>query len=260
MKRRLNYTGRIKIQRKRIGIIFNKQNGRIASFVLKKLDLEGLNLPANARVFVEAYYRTELRRFDCGSVGALSLPKGDLSNMAYTENIKFRIIIADPNNWKILAHADKIAPEPSQKQSILPVDFSRNLGNLVWMIEYEGENGGPILYINSRIPDKQNMAKRNPEFFVYVYPSAIKEILTHMVFIDGVDSVSDPVSDWHKDWLTFSNILNIEPPDVLDPSNDDFDKERAIEWINDVIDGFCKKYESNFDEFIKMLTQMEETT
>lgn len=259
MKRRFNYTGRIRIPRKRIEIIFNRQNGKITSFVLNKLDLQEFNLPPDSKIYVEAYYRTELKRFEYGVVRDIKPGQtGDLGDMAYTENLKFRIIIANPSNWKILAHADRIAPEPAETKSILPVEFC-DLGNLVWRIEYEGDDGGPILCINSKIPDVENMAKRDSGFFMHVYPSAIREILTHMVFVEGVDSVTDPSSDWHKNWLTFSRMPGADPPEVLDPKNQDFEKEKALEWIDDIVENFCNKYASRFSEFVKLFTQTEET-
>jgi hypothetical protein len=53
-----------------------------------------------------------------------------------------------------------------------------DLGNEIWRVEYEGEEGSPILIINKRIPNIQNIAKQDAQFLIYVYPQVIREVLT----------------------------------------------------------------------------------
>jgi len=258
MKRRFNYTGRQRIKRERISLSLIRENESITSFILNRLELDGLTLPEDARVYVEAYYRTELKRFDCGTVNDLKIPlTGDLRELAYLQNLKFRILVTDPANGKILAHADRFSPEaPAEKKSILPVEF-KDLGNEVWRVDYEGEGGAPILCINSRIPNVQNIAKTDSQFFIHVYPAVLREILTHMVFVEGVDSVSDPEADWHADWLKFSRDLGVNPPDSLDTGNDNFNKYAAAEWINNVVEASCNQYTDRFQEYIHKLEEVQ---
>ena len=254
MKRRLNYTGRKRIKRKNISISFVKQNGRVVSFNLNKLDIDNLGLPGDAKVYVEAYYKTELKRFDFGTVSTISCPSSlSLADLAYPENLKFRILIVNPSNNKILAHATAITPEEqAEKKSILPVEFI-DLGNEIWQINYEGEEGSPILSINKRIPNIENIAKQDPQFFIYVYPAVIREILTRMIFDYGVDSTDDPTTDWHRDWLQFSISLGCPPPEILDPSNEAFDRDVALKWIDDVVTAFTDTYSQRFQEYLRKL-------
>lgn len=256
MKRRFNYTGRKKIERKRISITLVRQNRVIVSFNLKKLNLDDLNLPDDAKVYVEAYYRTELKRFDFGTVGNIVHPPStDLTGLAYPENLKFRILIVDPSDRKILAHADGILPEESPlERAILPVEF-KDLGNEIWRIEYEGDEGAPILCINRKIPNVQNIAKQDPQFVIYVYPAVIREILTHMVFVDEVTSTTDPAIDWHAHWLKFCNKLGVTPPEVLNHNDDNFDAEDALRWIDDVVTAFSNKYADKFQKYIQQLLE-----
>lgn len=254
MKRRLNYTGRRKIKRKRVSMTLVRQKGDSISFNLKRLDIEDLGLPSNAKVYIEAYHRTELKRFDFGTVTAISRPSYlSLTDLAYPENLRFRILIVNPSNNRILAHATGITPEEQvEKKSILPVEFL-DLGNEIWRVDYEGEEGSPILSINKRIPNIENFAKHDPQFFIYVYPSVIREILTHMIFVDGIDSKDDPVIDWHNDWLKFSINLGCPPPETLDPSNEDFNKDEALKWINDVVTAFTDTYSGRFQEYLRKM-------
>ena len=71
----------------------------------------------------------------------------------------------------------------------------------------------------TKIPNIETIVKSDPQFIMYVYPAVIREVLTHMVFIDGVESPSDPSLEWHADWLDFSRrvLLREGPPEILDP-------------------------------------------
>jgi len=255
MKRKFNYTGRKKIKRKRISIALIRQNGTI-SFVLKKLNLDDLDLPSDARIYIEAYYRTELKRFDFGTVdNIIHPPSTSLMGLAYPENLKFRILIVDPSDRKILAHADRIVPEESPlERAILPVEF-KDLGNEIWRIEYEGDEGVPILCINRKIPNIQNIAKRDPQFLIYVYPAVIREILTHMVFVDEVISTTDPAIDWHAHWIEFCKSLGASPPEVLNHKDDNFDAGDALRWIDDVVTAFSNKYADKFQKYVQQLLE-----
>lgn len=257
MKQRINHTGRKRIRREWIYINFNRHKGSLVSFNLSRLDLPAqLNLPPDAEIFVEAGYRTELKRFRFGTVASFSPPPStDLTDMAHPENLRFRILVVNKINKKILALADRIAPEePSQQKSILPVEF-RDLDNRIWTIVYEGDEGGPILCINSKIPDIQNIALRDSRFFMQVYPCVIREILAYMVFVEGVDSVPDPSVDWHRDWLEFTKLMGIQPPPILKPDDNRFDKDGVLGWIDNVVEAFCNKYSHSFEEFIRKMEE-----
>jgi hypothetical protein len=257
MKRRLNYTDRKKIKRENVSINFIRQNGAVVAFAINKLDLSDLLLPPQAKVYVEAYYRTELKRFEFGTLGSISNPSPcDLRGMAYPENLKFRILVVDPSDGKLLAHAHRISPEePAEKKPILPVEFS-DLENEIWRVKYEGDRGSPILIINSRIPNIQNIAKRDAQFLIYVYPQVIREVLTHMVFVDGVDSTTEPDTDWHGDWLKFVRLLGVEIPETLKKDDKNFRRgEDALRWINDSVSAFCNTHSNKFQDYIHKLEE-----
>jgi len=256
MKRRLNYTDRKRIKRENVSMNFIRQNGTIVAFAVNKIDLNDLNLPPEARVYVEANYRTELRRFDFGTAGSVSNSSPcDLRGMAYPENLKFRILVVDTSDGKLLAHADRISPEePAEKKPILPVEFS-DLGNEIWRVKHEGDEGSPILVINSKIPNIQNIARQDAQFLIYVYPQVIREILNHMVLVDGVDSTTEPSTDWHGDWIEFVRQLGVDFPDTLNKNDGNFSEEEALRWIDHSVTAFCDSYSSKFEEYIHKLEE-----
>jgi len=262
MKRRFNYTGRSRILREKVSIILNKDGESARSFTAT-IDLNDMNLPLGAKVYIEAYHRTVVRRFEFGTVGNISLPPStSLSGLAYAENLKFRILVVDESSDRhglILAHADRFRPlSEVDRKPILPVDF-RDLDQQVWWVDFAGDEGSPVLIINERIPNIQNIAKSDPQFIIYVYPAVIREILIHMIFIEGVESPADPAIDWHRDWLDFSRKILPDggPPEILDPRNDNFDKEAAKNWINKVVEEFCSS-RNEWREYINQLVGGEE--
>ncbi|MBU0596635.1 hypothetical protein KKA94_00540, partial [Patescibacteria group bacterium] len=68
MKRRFNYTGRGRIPQEKISIILNKKENSVSSFTAT-IDLSGMGLPPEAKIYIETYHRTEYKSFDFGTVG-----------------------------------------------------------------------------------------------------------------------------------------------------------------------------------------------
>jgi len=246
MKRRLNFTGRKRIPREDISIVLTKDAQGNAKSFNAKIDLDSLNLPPDMAVYIEAYRRYELKRFAFGTVGNIQNPPDTLlSDLSNTENLKFRVLVVDKSvNGKILAHADRITtPSDLDKRGILPVEF-RDLGQQVWCVEFKGEGDAPVLVINKKIPNIQNIAKSDPQFIMNVYPSAFREVLIHMIFIDGEDNVNEPETEWHRDWLDFSRTLLAEgfPESYKLAKRDNPEiKNDWLDWVDAVVAEFCAK-------------------
>lgn len=255
MKRRFNYTGRRKIPLENITITLNREKGRIKSFSAT-IDLSNMNLPADAKVYIEAYHRTEQKLFEYGIVGNPVAPRDtSLTELAYTENLRFRILVVNQLGL-IIAHADRITTvQETDKNPILPVEF-RDIGQQIWQVRFEGDEGSPLLIINNRIPNIENISRAAPQFIIFVYPAVFREVLTYMVFVEGVESPVDPPVEWHRDWLDFAKrILPAEElPENLNPQNgDSFDKEEVENWIERVVEEFCAS-RNEWIQYIEQLT------
>jgi len=258
LKRRFNYTGRKKIPREKISIILNKDGDLVRSFDAT-LYLNDMALPSDAKVYIDAYHKTESSRFDFGTIGNTIPPRDTKLGSPYVENLNFRILVVDESgqHGRILAHIDGIKPAAdTERKPILPVEFD-DLGQQVWHVEYTGDEGAPVLFLNETIPNIRNIAKANPQFIIYVYPAVIREVLSHMI-LEGVDSPSDPSIDWHGDWLLFARrILPGEgPPEVLDTKDGRFSLDDAKEWIDQVVEEFCAS-RKEWREYLKQLHGQE---
>lgn len=240
MKRRFNYTGREKLTKDAVKISINKANGKPKS-ITAKLNFNEIKYPGNTKIYLDAYHKTDRKRFDFGKISNTVIPEDlTVDELAYTDNLMFRLMLIDESGekGKIIAHADRIrADEEADKKPILPVRFD-DLGQQIWKLEFTGEEGGPILCINNKIPALENLVKSDSVFFMYVFPAAIREILTHMIFIDTVENPDEPSVTWHNDWLKFSKmILPHEPVPDLDPN--EITKDDMVNWIDQVVEEFC---------------------
>ena len=248
MKRRFNYTGREKLTRESIKISINKTNGKPKS-ITPKLDLNEIKYPGDTRIYLDAYHKTDRKRFDFGKLKQVIIPEDlTIDELAYTDHLTFRLMLIDESgeHGKIIAHADRIrADEEADKKPILPVRFD-DLGQQIWKLEFTGEEGGPILCINNKIPALENLVKSDPVFFMYVFPAAIKEILSHMIFIDKVENPEEPSITWHFDWLKFAKmIIPHEPVPNFDP--DEYEKDEIVSWIDQAVEEFCNSSRNEWE-------------
>ncbi|MBV8391062.1 MAG: hypothetical protein JO080_14750 [Mucilaginibacter sp.] len=236
MIRKFNYTGRVKIPEKFAKIkIFENGN---SSYFNAYLDIQNLNFPESAKVFVEPYFNANFLRFDYGTIGHLQPPaKTFLNDLPNIDQLRFRVKVIDASDelHKIIGIADNIYPEgllnDGNRKSILPVLFD-DIGNQIWKVDIR--NDGPVLIMNNEenYPGIRNHIKSNPYFLGLIYPIAIRFILDKIIQDDLFDS-----EEWSLHWLTFTReVLGVypTPSDANDPSIDT--------WVEDVVNSYCVKF------------------
>ena len=255
MRRRFNYTDRKRITLDRISIDISKKDNNTEYFTAN-IKLDDMALPDSAKVYVEAYHRTNLMRYGFGSVGVISSPEDtDLSQLANYENLRFRIIVVDESNERglLLASADKIRPTAAYlKRSILPVSFD-DLGRQVWKVDYSGDE--PLLLLNERIPNIHNVARTDPRFRLFVYPAVVREIFTYMFLIDKVNDIDEPEQEWHINWLRFAKrFITDDSFSQAELYDDEFNSDDVLNWIDKIVDGFCSSLRK---EWLKLLSLEE---
>src|SRR5262245_12916012 len=130
MIRRFNYTKRKKIPRQNIEIKLYCPAGRERTFDAN-IDLSDLDLPPDAFVFVEPYYKASYMRFVFGKAGKIEVPKKrELTDIDPGTVVFFRVKVTDSadQHGQLLAEADGIIGEDGgtpdkARQSILPVSY-----------------------------------------------------------------------------------------------------------------------------------------
>jgi hypothetical protein len=237
--RKLNFTDRIKVPRSAVSIALRRDATGLLVFD-PLLALTDIALPADARVFVEAFYRASYMRFDCGTVGRPAIPEmRRLTDIDSDNLVRFRVKVVGrslSDEHRVLAASPDITiaaagPGASGRISLLPVNF-RDLGEQIWRVEIETNQA--VLELNSRIASIEQMARTDMKFFALVYPAAVREILTHIVLVEqyGADEEAD---EWWSLWLRWAAAL------MPDPLPEDVDDRPA--WISSVVAAFCARYE-----------------
>ncbi|KQC06653.1 MAG: hypothetical protein APR54_01535 [Candidatus Cloacimonas sp. SDB] len=260
MKRHLNYTRRQRIPAKNIHITFHRENEVIKSFDAT-INLQGLKLPFDAKVFVEVYYRTDRKRFDFGTVSNIIQPEStNISELGNLDNLNFRIKVVDLSTkyGLILAEADGIKPhtekgDEKRIRSILSTEFNCDLGNQVWRMNYS--TSLPILELNKNIPNIRSLAKSNPLFFFFVYPQVIREVLTYMFLVEEFDP-EETTEEWQFNWFEFAKRIYLEDPPTRFNINDPDSRQEIVEWIEKVVDEFSSGEDKKWESFSKLVEEV----
>jgi hypothetical protein len=237
MLRKMNFTERAKIPRSAVRIALRRETDGVLAFD-PTLDLSGIAVASEARVYIEAHYRTSYMRFDCGTAGDLTMPENRrLAEIDSSNVVRFRVKIVDntTNERRIVAAADDItvsaeSNEDGARVSLLPVEF-RDLGDVPWDVQFEAS--GPVLELNNRIDGIERLARNDATFFALVYPAAVREILTRILIVDAYEA-TDESDEWWSLWMRWARDLT----DVALPEDPD---DRSA-WIGEVVAGFCGRH------------------
>lgn len=240
---RLNYTGRRKINREDIDLRLRPGTETTFDAGLK---LDRYNISeADAHVWIEAYHRTTLMRFDFGRVG-LIVPQTDrrLSLFPDPNAVLFRVKVTSEsgaNRGRLLAEADGIkGRRPDEKDDdripLLPIRQGI-LGAELWRVEYTGEGGSPELVINTATDDWKSLA-RDPKFHPVVAPAAMHLILTRLALVDRARNKEDD-GHWHNKWWRF--VVSLPGADRDFAIDDGTDAEEISGWIDDAVSAFAKE-------------------
>jgi hypothetical protein len=216
------------------------------------IDFDGLMLPANATLYVEAYRRAYFRRFPCGTISEPKFPRNRvLEGLDPDALVLFRVKVVDKKG-RLLAVADRIIPrraqeEQADRQCLLPVDFV-DLGQSIWRLDMEGDV--PILQLNKCIENIREIARSDTFFLTLVYPEVVRQVLYKIIVEeDHTDADADGEDEWISGWLRFATQMlgrkHLPPPGQSEPI-----KQEKLKWIDDVVNAFCSD-NSVLERFVK---------
>lgn len=245
MKRKFNYTGRKKINRSDIQITLSERDN--VKYFDASINFDRNELPDDARVYIEPYYKYSFMRFDFGTVGEQQKPeKRTLDEIHHTENIKFRVKVVDEStrNGRIIAHASDITPKSDDgnqnREPLFPINFT-NLDQEIWRVSFEDTK--PLLEINNNIDDHKNLIKSSRTIQALILPAALRIVLQEII---SDEEEYDGAGDlWQDKWVRFlKESLFVEG--LPDPETDSYQKE---EWIQNTVSKFCSRFHF-LDNFI----------
>ncbi|MGH2506020.1 MAG: hypothetical protein ACRDHZ_01145 [Ktedonobacteraceae bacterium] len=246
MRRRFNYTSRIRLLEKDITISLAEDSGRKRFYI--DIDLGKYALPNDAPIFIEAYDRYAIMHYSYGTVGTPSPPKPCfLDAFPDSDSFLFRIkIVSSSEHSKILALAKSIKPlrvdeEQAPSKSLLRTS-TRHLHGKVWQLEfYETEH--PVLYIDDSIDAGISLPRQDIFFQALVFPTIIESVLKWILrdreYVPTGDP--DPDDEWKEQWLEFAASI---PGSHPLPVDQEIDEGAINDWVEECARLFSENQKS----------------
>ena len=209
--------------------IKEEEQALMVGVILNDLDKQGF--PEDAQISLEALTRTNIERMALGVIGKYNSEEQfhplpfEASERA---QIKFRLKIFNPDNFRLLGYAEKLKEEKFT-QSLLNIDTSdKSVKNIYQIKDFDSDN--IVLHLNPNLDHCLEKLK-------YILAEmAFKEILYNL--LDSVDQ--DEIHD--SKWFILADGLCEYDEDA---------KEDHVEWINQVL---CK-----FSEEKKLIDSITKT-
>lgn len=235
MARSFNYTKRREIAKSSIRVSVSPTDPRhcfAAAF-----DLASYDFDSSAKVYVEAYRKNQLLRFDFGTVGKIAAPSST-SLAAFGDDmmgIRFRVKVVASNAEKTILGMSKSFraenDEGGAADCILPISRLPKENENVWEIDFEDD--GPTLAINANL-EKQVVQKSY--FLALVFPAVIREVLTYAF----IENDPDELGEWTEDWKRFA--LDLGADEFPSFSGDDREKDADLlrPWIDSAVQAFVR--------------------
>jgi hypothetical protein len=244
--RRINSTGRKKILREDARLFVRPDADGVLTLEAT-FDLTQYDLPADARVFVEAYRQTTSMRFEYGTTSTPRPSSGlacRLTEFSTRDGLLFRVKVTSSGERPglLLAEADQIRArdveeEPDQRIPLLPL-VPADLGQEVWRIDIT-EASGSQLQVNEKVGDWKAVAL-SPAFRSLIFPAALRQVLSYVVLIRETRNTENP-EDWRCRWLQFASSL----PGVADlPPADSDELDDWDQWIDSVVASFSRQHQT----------------
>ncbi|HIC46463.1 MAG TPA: hypothetical protein EYM37_00715 [Methylophaga aminisulfidivorans] len=235
MLRTFNYTGRHKILQNEVSFEVLEEKGQSSPCFNVNFEINQRDMPKDAKLYVEAWYKETRQRFDFGTLGHIIPPTDrQLNQLDLTGTANFRVLVVDESSEHALILASgegfRFDFNDEEKSSLLSVR-ALPLDNLCWKLDFD-DLDKPELIINNNIPNALEKMRSDPIFQALILPSAMSQILSKYLFSEDVDIDSDGFNKW----LGFSQ-------NFTDSSPIEMDIQEREKWLDDVIEQFAKRFE-----------------
>jgi hypothetical protein len=236
VKRRINSTGRRRIERRHVAIRLRRMPGHDRPRIEADFALDDLDLHPSAGIVIEAYAKDLAEQFAWGTV-ARPGPKASASlSELPPDRVSFRVKVIDPGSHRLLALARRLRPigendENGDRRELFRVR-AVPLGQELWRVVIE-EDGAPILELNADVPDVL-VRFREPSFRAAILPAAMRTVLLALRD-DEEDQDYDP-DLWSQRWFRFAgDLAGDERPGSDEP-------EQIRNWIDRACSRFAERF------------------
>ena len=235
MIRRFNFTERKRIEEERVQIeVVEPQGDGPASF-LATLNFDGMELPPDAPVTLEAYRGRAAIRFPWGTV-ATPRPRLDRRLVNMPSNPSFRVkVVAPDGSGALLAMANRIRPKREEHHgSLIWLEARDDLGKEVWRLEFG--DGNPTLLVNSGIAGIESTVQNNDAFRSLVMPEVLRAVLVRALIVEDEDM--EDAGDWNE-LLAFVRSFHDAP---LAADTGDDERIARMAWIDAAVAAFTQRH------------------
>jgi hypothetical protein len=247
VKRRINSTGRRRIERRHVAIRLQRMPGHDRPRVDAEFALDELEIDPSAAIVIEAYAKDLAERFAWGTV-TRPRPEGIpwLTELP-PDGVSFRVKIVDPASHRLLALARRLRPATENEETGGRRELFRvrtvPLGEELWRVVIE-DGDAPILELNADVPDVRARF-HEPIFRAAILPAAMRTVL--LALSDDEEDQDDDPDSWSQRWFRFAGDLAGDPR----PGSDD------PEGIRNWIDRACSRFAERFSLVSDMVAAVE---
>lgn len=260
MSRPLFFTGRREISRAHVFIGLTESRGKPSRF-RAQIELSAYNLPADARVVVEAYHNAYLERFSMGTVQAINQAERELHGLEPGDRPHFRakVIGTDGPAGRLLAAIDEVRPatedDAGAAGSLLPLvpKTREQMGDEFWHVHFvAADEPQPELWVNRDVQGLfAALQNQDPRVTALIMPEIFRQVLRGLVE-DGC-----PWTDEGRvgQWLTLANGFHPEEFQEWDDEVRDSSRQHRREWVDEVVKRFAAAH-----RFFDRYHETEEST
>ncbi len=236
--KRLNWTGRITIDKGCVDVVRETVDIDQPEAVTIDIDLSDYSFPNSAAVMIEASHRLTSMRFDFGTIGEMLPSKRlELTDFPPQNLPTFRLLVVDTEitPGRILGSAEriKIADSETSEESrnIFKVD-SRDIGEEVWRVEFDLDDY-PKLVINRKIPNLLYLLEHDQMIQGMILPVAFRVVLSELARNLRNTRNDSGEDSWVSVWLQFCTELCGAGDPRLYSDDEDFLKSWTDECVTE---------------------------
>jgi hypothetical protein len=236
MARSFNYTKRQDIANSSVRVTVSGVESHhefAAAFNLKEYDFD-----SGAKLYVEAYRKNQLKRFDFGTVGAIVSPESTSLDEFGDDvtGVRFRVKVVAATAEKTILGMSRSSfraenDEGGAADCILPISRLPKENENVWEVDFSDD--GPSLAINAAL-EKQVVQKSY--FYALVFPAVIREILTYAF----IENNPDELGEWVDDWRQFALALGADVFPALSFEDNEKNVDLLRSWIDSAVKAFVR--------------------
>lgn len=236
----INRTRRKLIAKRHVHISVSPANDGGPPTFTAQVELQSYGFKDDAEVCLEVSRSNASQRWSLGTIrDPAELPDTERQLTDVPIGGIWRLsVVAGDGSGLLLGHAPRLrAVLPLD--SLLPLDVRDDLGDEVWRVDFDSEEGVPVLLVNGKIETISDIVRNDAEFRALVLPEVFRTILTRMVLIDHADPGDDgPWERWYETARRYGPI-GIDPPYVR-PEDDQSKVDDAKRWIDQVVGALAK--------------------